>query len=134
MVREESDFPVHGVRDSVYILPGRHDHGLIAEVNALAVALVLHVEFLWLSIARRFHNLEMNRVTVAQRIFVTRGKVAVNAVMDLYAQAAHANRLSNQQGGVLLHPDVAVVVQNLFGCGRVHLRLRACRKRRAKQK
>src|ERR1700674_4453507 len=84
VVREESDFPVHRVRQRIGVLSGRQDQLLIPKVNPLAVALVLNVKFLRLSVARHLNNLEANDVTVAQLVFVERRKVAVNAVMDLY--------------------------------------------------
>src|ERR1700687_2481892 len=44
--------------------------------------------------------------------------------MDLYARTADTDGLSYQQRGVLLHANVAVIVQDFFGCGRRDLRLR----------
>lgn len=117
VIGKESYFPVRRVRQRVGILPGREDHVLISNVDPLAVGLILNMEFLRLSVARHFQYLEINDVTVAQPILIAGRKVAVDAVMDLYGCAAHADGLRYQQRGVLLHTDAAVIIKDFFACG-----------------
>jgi hypothetical protein len=92
--------------------------------------LILYVKFFRLPIAKHLDNLKIDDVAIAQRIFVARGEVAVNAVLDLCARAAHTNRFPDKQGRVLLHAYVALVVQDSFRRGRRNLRSgRAAQKR-----
>jgi hypothetical protein len=116
VIGEESDLPVRGIREGVGVLPGREHHVLIPNVDPLTVSQLLQAELLRLAVAQYFHNREMNDVTVAQPILVPGRKVAVNPMPDVHGCAAHADGLSYQQRGVLLHTDVAVIFQDFFAC------------------
>src|SRR5579863_59506 len=85
------------------------------EVNAFSVGMILDSKFFRDTIAGRGGNIQADNVPVSEPVTVAGGEIAINAVANLISGADHANSFDNLHGGVAVHANIAVEIQNAFG-------------------
>src|SRR5258708_31325794 len=94
-------------------MPAGADEGVgVAEVDALAVELVLNAEFFGSGITRGGKHLEPDGVTIIVGILIACGEIAKNPVANLMSCAHYRAALRHLQAALVLVRDVTVVVQH----------------------
>ena len=83
VVGEKSKLAIGGIRDDVGAAPGGNVELRIAEVDTLAVELILDAGSFAIAVAFGGEQLEAHDVIVAEAIFVSGGKIAINPVANL---------------------------------------------------
>src|SRR5579862_195226 len=114
----EAELASGGVGDGIDVAAARDHCVLAAQIDALAVELVLHSESLGGGIAGGGDHLEADDVFRVEGVGVARGEIAIDAVADAVASGKNGDGLCDEQRGVLLEPDVAVKVEDAFGLPR----------------
>ncbi len=113
MVLKEAHLPVGAIGQHVFMLARLQIAVGIAQIDAHRAGVLDDPEGRGPAVAPRARDLKADAVVHAI-LADQHGEIAKDAAPDLVGLAQHANGLSNLEGAVCLHPQVAVEMQDAF--------------------
>jgi hypothetical protein len=96
----------------------RHHRIGTAEVDALAIGIILDAVGFIDRITSRGQHLEIDDITIVEGVLVARGEFAKDAVTDLIAGSKDGDDFGDQDGRVVLESDITVEVEDALGLRR----------------
>ena len=117
MVGEEADLPIGAISQGVGVVGGHLQEGIIAEIDALAVGLVLDEPRLRLAVAAQALDREINHHGVAIAVPITGRKIAIDAAPNLDAGRMDTDGFGDVEAVVGIDLDVDVVGEDALRTG-----------------